>query len=40
MPRELVVCDCGGVGLCVGTAAEREAGALSETMPGAEVIAW
>ena len=35
-----MVCECSGVDFGIGTAAEREAGSLSETKDDSEVIAW
>ena len=40
MFKKLVVCECSGVDLGIGTAAEREAGSLRETKDGSEVITW
>ena len=40
MFKKLVVCECSGVDFGIGTAAEGEAGSLSETMAEAEVITW
>lgn len=35
-----MVCECSGVDFGIGTAAECEAGSLSETKDDSEVIAW
>ena len=40
MFKKLVVCECSGVDFGIGTAAEGEAGSLSETKDVSEVIAW
>ena len=40
MFEKLVVCECSGVDFGIGTAAEREAGSLDETMDGSEVVVW